>query len=169
MSDMLIKLSRNSTVDSLTVIPGVETITDIEELKRLIKRKITILKKRLDFYETLLKVLEECGNAVTASIVEEIRDEEGNIVARVYKLGNTMKMVLSKPVNASNPYIRFLARRFARMQDEGVDIELELEKSSDGRIQAVIVKGALDTDEMIESILRVLKFAALKIAKGSGS
>ncbi len=125
------------------------------------------LRKQLEFYESLLKILEECEASVTSSLLEEIRNEEGEIIARIYQGKGIVKMVLTSPVDASNPYIRFLSRKFNKLIEEGVDIEFEFEKTEDGKIQAVIVKGAIDSEELLDSILRTLRFAALKIARST--
>ncbi|AEM38011.1 hypothetical protein Pyrfu_0139 [Pyrolobus fumarii 1A] len=139
---------------------------NIEELKRMLERKIAFLEKKLEFYRMLLEALEACSEG-GASLIEEIRDEEGRLVGRVYRSGNTLKLILEKPVHISNPYVRHLARRIERLREEGIELELSLEKNEQGMVTSIVVRGPLESDEILETLQRLFRFVALRVSRGN--
>ena len=141
---------------------------DIEEVKKRLTARIKRLEKQLEFYRTLLELLES-GCEPAASILEEIRDEDGNLIARLYRTPRGIQARVSAHISPSNIYIRHLIRRLERLKKEGVEIEYGLRTSENGRVEAIEVEGALH-DDLVEEIVRLLRFtltrAAAREAKG---
>lgn len=135
---------------------------DIEEVKKRLTARIKRLEKQLEFYRTLLELLES-GCEPAAAILEEIRDEDGNLIARLYKTPRGLQARVSAPISTSNIYIRHLARRLERLKKEGVEIEYSIRAGDDGRLELIEIEGALHED-LIEEIVRLLRFALTRAA-----
>ncbi len=135
---------------------------DIEEVKKWLTAKIRKLEKQLEFYRTLLELLES-GCESTASVLEEIRDEDGNLIARVYRTSRGLQVKVSKPISATNIYVRHLARRLERLKREGLEIEYHMRATEDGRLDSIEVEGTLH-DDVIEEILRLFRFSLTRAA-----
>ncbi len=132
---------------------------DYESLKRMIEKRIAKLEEQLEFYRELLRLLEECSAAQGAQLLEEIRDEDGSILAQVYKLSNNaLKYVPREPLNPRNPYVRHLLRKLARLGEEGIELTYNVEKDEQGRITSLTVTFNPPTEEVQEHILNLLRF-----------
>ena len=135
---------------------------DIEEVKKRLTARIKRLEKQLEFYRTLLELLES-GCEPAAAILEEIRDEDGNLIARLYKTPRGLQARVSTPISTSNIYIRHLIRRLERLKKEGVEIEYSIRAGDNGRLELIEIEGALH-DDLIEEIVRLLRFALTRAA-----
>ena len=135
---------------------------DIEEVKKRLTARIRRLEKQLEFYRTLLELLES-GCEPVATMLEEIRDEDGNLIARLYKTPHGLQAKISTPISVSNVYIRHLIRRLERMKKEGVEIEYNLRTDNNGELEAIDIEGALH-DDLIEEVIRLLRFALTRAA-----
>ena len=135
---------------------------DIEEIKKKLTARIKKLEKQLEFYRALLELLES-GCEPASTLIEEIRDEDGNLIARVYRTPHGLQAKLSLPLSTSNIYIKHLIRRLEKLKNEGIDIEYHVKTGSDGKLKTIEIEGALHED-IIEELLRLLRFALTRAA-----
>ncbi len=130
----------------------------------MLEKRIEKLEEQLEFYRELLHLIEECSLGASATLLEEIRDEEGNILAQVYRTSNnTIKYIPQEPLNPKNIYVRHLIRRLERLREEGIELTYDAERDDQGRITSLTITFNPPTDEVLETILNLLRFVTERV------
>jgi hypothetical protein len=139
---------------------------DIEELRELLEKEIEELERRLQLYQQLLSLLDECEAALAGALRgrgKEFRDPEGRVVAVMVTSRDKVTLAFHRPVSESNPYIKYVIRTMKRLAEEGEGIEYSIDKDETGRVRKITVLGV--TKDNVDDVVATLEYAAMKIAQ----
>jgi len=140
----------------------------IEELRDLLEREIAELEARLQLYQQLLALLDECSTEALSSTRgvrrgKEFRSRDGRVAARLAATRDTIRLSFTRPVPEQHPYIRYMLTALERLASEYEGLEYTVERDDEGRITSVIVTGVSRDSE--DEVYAVLEFAAKKVSE----
>jgi len=137
---------------------------DTETIRSWLEHEIEELEKKLQLYQAMLSLLEECEveSLARARGAREFRSPDGRLVARLYQSRNKLTLTFTHPVPEANPYMKYLVRSLKRIAEENEGIEYSVDRGEDGRIKTITVLGV--TRDNADDIIATLEYTAMKIA-----
>jgi len=137
----------------------------LEELREFLEKEIAELEERLQLLRSLLVFLEECSAAAAVGQLggqsQDFHSPDGRLVARLVSRRDTVSLMLFVPVPETHPYIRYVVRALAKLQETSESLEYTIDK--EGRYVKKITVMGVNRDN-IDDVKAVLEYAAIKIA-----
>lgn len=140
----------------------------LEELRELLEREIAELEARLQLYQQLLALLEECATGAVptgrgARRGKEFRSRDGRVAARLVATRDTIRLSFTRPVPEQHPYVRYMLTALERLAADYEGLEYTVERDDEGKVASVIVTGV--TRDTEDEVYAVLEFAAKKVSE----
>lgn len=130
-----------------------------DELKKFIEEKIKSLRNELEFYESLLKMLERVGRTPERGedrkLKEEVlalKDDEGNIVMTITATPSKIKVVPLIKIEAEHELIKsYLTRFLDEKKSSSISRVSRYDiKLADGYISEILIEGSFNEYFIIE-------------------
>ncbi|KSW11822.1 hypothetical protein CF15_03205 [Pyrodictium occultum] len=140
----------------------------LEEIREALEREIAELESRLQLYQQLLAILDECSGLAGArgragGRGREFRSKDGLVVARLTASRDTMRLMFARPVPERHPYVRYMLNALERLASEYEGLEYTVDRDEEGRVSSVIVTGV--PRDAQDEVHAVLEFTAKKVAE----
>ncbi|MET1127974.1 MAG: hypothetical protein ABWW70_01485 [Thermoproteota archaeon] len=140
-----------------------EEEVSISELRDALAEEVERLEAKLKMYKALLRLLEVCSPE-DVGIEEqsvEFRGRSGATAARLVVGRSSARLVFTKDVPRSHPYVKYALRALNSLSEE-YEVEVNVEGSQD-TVKQLIVKAV--SEEALEEAKTVLEFVARKISQ----
>ncbi len=142
----------------------------LDEIREFIEKEIEELEERLQVLRSLLALLEECSAAAAVGQLggqsQDFHSPDGRLVARMTTRRDTVTLMFFVPVPENHPYIRYVTRALAKIQEGSEGLEYTVDK--EGRYVKKITVMGVNRDN-VDDVKAVLEYAAMKISHLSRS
>jgi len=137
----------------------------LDEIREFIEKEIAELEERLQLLRGLLAFLEECSAAAAVGQLggqsQDFHSPDGRLVARLVARRDSVMLILFLPVPETHPYVRYVIRALAKLQETSEGLEYTLER--EGKYVKKITVMGVNKDN-IDDVKAILEYAAMKIA-----